>query len=471
MYTLLSSRSERANPSTRSKLLALFAKLVALESIEQTLDQSRRRFYRRVWCPVLTLWYLIWQRLQPNHTLQHVIADARRGGADALRPGGKKPLSQRIGSRATTAYSRARKRLPLVWVKHCFTQLGQQLAALGTTVEEHRLPSVLWDGSTMRLRPHGDIPKKFPPHRTRRKKSYWCVARVVVGFCASSAVALAAQMASIHLSEQALAVRLILAWTQQALHLGDRNFGVWRFVRAAHQSGGKSLVRLTRARANKLAAGRRLKAGLDLIVNWMPSAHDQVDRGLKKESVRGRLVVVQVRQPRHRPQTLFLFTTLLEVEAFPPQRLLALYGVRWDVELNFRSVKATMNLAQLEVKSADLAHKEFYAGLMAYNLVRGLMGVAARAAGCEPRQLSFATARTELVSTLATLWLDWLPPERREAQWEWLLTEVSWARLPRRKKPRPSEPRKQWHTPQVFPPMKGTRAQERRLLKKDQMKS
>lgn len=465
MYTLLSSRSERANPSTCSQLLAQFAQLVALKSVQQTLDQSRRRFYRRIWCPVLTLWYLIWQRLQANHTLQHVIIDARRGGADALRPVGKKPLSQRIGSTATTAYSKARRRLPLAWVQHCFTCLGQQLAALGTAVEEGLLPPVLWDGSTVRMRPHGDIPKKFPPHRTRRKKSYWCVARVVVGFCACSGVALAAQMASIHVSEQALAVRLVLAWTQQALHLGDRNFGVWRFVRAARQSGGQALVRMTRARANKLAAGRRLKTGLDLLVNWTPSSHDQVDRGLKKESVRGRLVVVQVRRPRYRPQTLFLFTTLLDVEAYPPQRLLALYGVRWDVELNFRTVKATLGLGQLEVKSADLAHKEFYAGLIAYNLVRGLMSVAARAAGCGPRQLSFATARTQLVTTLSTLWLGWLPPEYRDAQWEWLLTEVSLARLPRRKWPRPSEPRKQYHTPQVFPPMKNTRAQERRHLK------
>ena len=465
MYTLLSSRSERANPSTRSQLLALFAQLVALESLEQTLDQSRRRFYRRIWCPLLTLWYLIWQRLQATHTLQAVLTDARRGGADALRPAGKKPLSQRLHSTATTAYSKARQRLPLAWVKECFTGLGQPLAALATAPQAGTLPLQLWDGSTLRLRPHGDIPKQFPPHRTRRKKSYWCVARVVVGFCASSGVALAAQMASLHRSEQALAVRLILASVRRALHLGDRNFGVWRFVRAAQQSGGQALVRLTRVRAHKLAAGRRLKPGLDLIVNWMPSSHDQVDRGLKKESVRGRLVVVRARRPGHRPQTLFLCTTLLEAKAYAPERLLVLYGIRWDVELNLRTIKVTMDLGQLEVKSADLAQKEFYAGLMAYNLVRGLMSVAARTTGCGPRQLSFATARTQLVATLSTLWLGWLPPEQRGAQWEWLLAEVSLARLPRRKKPRPSEPRKQWYTPQVFPKMKATRAHERRRLK------
>lgn len=466
MYTLLSSRSERERPAVGAQLLALFAQLLALESVELTLDQSRRRFYHRIWCPVVTLWYLTWQRLQTHPTLQAVVSDARRGGADALRVTEKKPLSQRIGSRATTGFSKARQRLPLVWVKRCLGGLARPLAALVSPPQPAALPRRLWDGSTLRLRPHGDIAQSFPPHRTRRARAYWCVARVVVGFCADSGIALAAQISSLHRSEQALAVRLILASTEAALHLGDRNFGVWRVVRAAVQSGGQALVRLTGARARKLAGGRRLAAGWDELVEWTPSRHDQVDRGLAKKGVRGRLVVVRVRRPGYRPQNLFLFTTLLDAVAYPPERLGALYGERWEVEGDFRTVKATMALGQLEVKSADLAQKEFYAGLMAYNLVRGLMGVAARAAGCRPRQLSFATVRTQLVATLATLWLGWVPPEQRRAQWEWLWAEVRSARLPRRTKRRPSEPRKQWYEPRVFGPMRQTRAQERGQLKR-----
>jgi hypothetical protein len=40
------------------------------------------------------LWYLLWQRLSPQHTLAAVVADARRGGADALRPGPKRLSAQ-----------------------------------------------------------------------------------------------------------------------------------------------------------------------------------------------------------------------------------------------------------------------------------------------------------------------------------------------------------------------------------------
>jgi|FLOH01.1.fsa_nt_gi hypothetical protein len=467
MHSLLASRSTHEAKASNSHLLQLFAQLVALDSIEHTLDQSSRKFYRRIWCPVLTLWYLIWQRLHDDHALQAVITDARRGGADAFRPCDKKPLSQRIASSATTAYSKARQRLPLMWVTSCFGRLAQRLADLASVTPDptDSLPMELLDGSTLRLRPHGDIPKMFPPHRTRRKKSYWCVARVVVSFCAQTGVALAAQIASIHQSEQALAVRQLLARTRRALHVGDRNFGVWRVARAGVQSGGQVLLRLTRARANKLAAGRRLQSGLDRAVSWEPGAHDQVDRGLKKEPVPGRLVAQRVHRRGFRPQTLFMFTTLTNTVDYPPQRLVELYGVRWQVELDFRTVKVTMDLHQLEVKSADMVQKEFYAGLMAYNLVRGLMALAAERTGCAPARLSFATARTHLLAALSVLWLGWVPKKRRAQQWEWLLAEVARARLPHRKKPRPSEPRKQWHAPQVFPRMQDTRAHERRKLK------
>lgn len=470
MHTFLASRSQDTTPAKHTQLLQLFAQLVALESVEHTLIKSGRGFYRRLWCPVLTLWYLIWQRLQPQRTLQVVVTDARRGGADALRPRDKKPLSQRIQSIATTAYSKARRRLPLAWVKSSFGSLAQRLRQMGTADQVLELPIQLLDGSTLRLRPHGDIPKNFPPHRTRRKKSYWCLARVVGSFCAHTGVALRAEMDSNHQSEQALSVRLLLAAAARVLSVGDRNFGVWRVVRAMVQSTGEGLVRLTAARAGKLAAGRRLQVGLDLAVDWSPSSHDQVDQGLDKKPVPGRLVVVRAHRKGFRPQKIYLFTTLRDAAAYPPERLLALYGLRWQVELDFRTVKALMGLGQLEVKSADLAQKEFYAGLMAYNLVRGLMGLAARTAGCAPSQLSFATVRTQLVAALSTLWLGWVPESKRWEQWEWLLSEASTARLPRRKKARPSEPRKQYHKPKAFPPMRGTRAQERRQLKIQQMK-
>lgn len=442
----------------------MFRRIVALECLHPP-----QGTYERLWIPVVTLWYLIWQWLQSRHTLDAVVVDARRGGADRLCARAK-PLSQGIKSKATTAYSDARQRLPLEWVRQCFTQIVGFLITLGNWRSQD-LPVELLDGSTKRLRPHGDIGQHFPAHRTRRKKAYWCVARVLVNFCAATGIATAARIASIHVSEQALAVQLILEAAKRVLYIGDRNFGVWRVVRAAVQGGGHALVRLTEVRARHLLGRKHLPAFLDLAVVWSPSSHDQIDSGLKKEPVHGRLIIIQAHRRGYRPQTLYLFTTLSDVQAYPPERLLELYGWRWQVELNFRSVKSTMQMDQSEAKSADMVCKEFYAGLMAYNLVRGLMAAAAAEAGCRPIELSFAKVHVLLASVLTELFLAWMSGPARNGRLLWLLAEASTARLPRRCKPRQNEPRAQYYKPQVFPKIKGSRDEARDALIKALSKS
>src|SRR5262245_27322062 len=127
MQKLFASPQRRTDASTQ--LLKLFIQVLTLEGLPALGSRSQRAFYRRAWCPLITLWYLIWQRLSPLHTLVAVVADARRGGADALAPG-VKPLSTRLRSAATAGWAKARARLPWKWVKQCFEHLAQQLRSL-----------------------------------------------------------------------------------------------------------------------------------------------------------------------------------------------------------------------------------------------------------------------------------------------------------------------------------------------------
>ena len=426
--------------------------------------------YRRLWTGPLTLWYCIWQWLQPRHTLEAVVADARRGGADGLSHNPDAPLSKSLHSKSTASFSDARQRLPLEWVRASFGKMAASLASLAAP--PHSGLAIQWlDGSTKRLRPHGDRPKHFPAHRTRRKRACWCVARIRVGFCAHTGLALGALRAPLQVSEQALAVQLMLGAAKPALYIGDRNFGVWRVVRAAAQSGGQAWVRLTEVRARRLFGRKRLPGFLDLPRLWVPTAQDPVDPGLTSGGVEGRLLVVKTARRGHRPRVLYLFTTLTDREAYPPERLLEMHGWRWRVELNFRTVKTTLQMDQSEAKSAAMARKEFYAGLMAYNLVRGLMGLAAQQADCEPGQLSFSKAQVLLAQWLAEVFLSQRSAPFRLRRLEWLLAEASAARMPRRRKPRPNEPRAQYYKPQGFPKMRGSRAEERRALADSLQKS
>src|SRR6185295_6262249 len=90
------------------QLLDRFHHLLPLSLMEGWLALADKAFYERAFTPLITLWYLVFQRLCDNHHLSHVPEDALAGGADRLSPHGK-PLSQQLRSEATTSFSDARQ--------------------------------------------------------------------------------------------------------------------------------------------------------------------------------------------------------------------------------------------------------------------------------------------------------------------------------------------------------------------------
>ena len=180
---------------------------------------------------------------------------------------------------------------------------------------------------------------------------------------------------------------------------------------------------------------------------------------LERKPVEGRLLVVRVRRA-HRWLTLCLFTTLLDSKKYTPQALAELYGQRWQVELYFRYVKTQMDLGFLECCSAQMARKEWLAGLVAYNLIRYTMAAAAALAKVPVQVLSFSRTRELLLA-----WLQ-RASFRRLTQHSWiiLLTRIAKAQLPKRKKPRPSEPRAIRSFAKDFPRLEGSRAEARKNL-------
>jgi hypothetical protein len=423
-----------------------------------------KAFYDRLFNPLVTLWYLLFQRLNPDHSLDAALTDAGNGGADRIN----KKLSRDLVSDSTCSYSDARQRLPCEF-------LAEALALQGRKIIDLSPPTTLWrglviallDGSTVRLRPHGQIPKQFPPHGNQhRKRAYWCLMRVVACFCALSGAALDCTIGPLQVSEQILACQIILRSMAKCLFIGDRNFGVWRVVQAAREAGQQVLLRMTAQRARKLL-GQALRLG-EYEVRWQPTAHDQLQPGCSTDPLEGRLLVVRLEGRGVRSELLCLFTTLPNTADYPLQELVRLYGLRWHVELNLRYLKAQMDLVQLEAKSPDMARKEWLAGLLAYNLIRATQLCAALHKGISPLRLSFSSVRRRLED-----WLRQLGRNKRRgfAQWVDILERIGRCQLPRRRQARPNEPRAQRHLRLPYAPLHGSRANARRHLRKYASKS
>jgi len=455
-----------ANPPPRftpAQLLLFFLQLLPHRALRRLPALKHKTFYDRLFTPLVTLWYLLFQRLNPDHSLDAALADVQAGGADKLN----RKLARQLLSSSTASYSDARQRLPWEFLAQALRLQGRKITTQSPTALWKGMVLALLDGSTVRLRPYGNIPQEFAPHGNQhQKRTYWCLMRVAVNFCCRTGAALDCALGSLHLSEQALGCEIILRALGSSLFIGDRNFGVFRIVQAARHNQQQVLLRLTEVRAAKLL-GRALRC-TDQAIPWKPTRHDQLPPGLSQDPVQGRLSIVRLQRPGFRTQWLCLFTTLNDTAQYPLEELVRLYGMRWHVELDLRYVKAQLESAQLEAHSAAMARKEWLAALLAYNLVRAAMLCAALQAAIQPLTLSFSACRRRLES--------WLRDFGRSkvgisASWKNTLAEITRCLLPHRPRPRPTEPRAQRHLRESFPPLIGSRVRAREKLQNHAAKS
>ncbi len=236
--------------------------------------------------PLVTLLYLLFQRLKPDHTLDAALTDAQSGGGDRINP----KLSRGLKSASTASYSDARRRLPWEFLAEALRLQGRKITAQFPAASWKSLGINLLDGSTVRLRPYGNIACEFASHGNQhRHRAYWCLMRVTVSFCCLTGAALDCVLGSTHLSEQAMGAEIILRALGRCLFIGDRNFGVFRVVQAARHNQQHVLLRLTEMRAVKLL-GHALCC-TDRAIHWTPTRHDKLPPDLSREPVAGRIIV------------------------------------------------------------------------------------------------------------------------------------------------------------------------------------
>ncbi len=110
---------------------------------------------------------------------------------------------------------------------------------------------------------------------------------------------------------------------------------------------------------------------------------------------------VRVGRPGFRTESFTVVTTLTDAKAYARDDMAELYRARWTVELDIEAIKITLGMDILRCKTPEMVHKEMWACLLAYNLIRRALLQSARASGRTPRQLSFTAA----MQVIAASWL------------------------------------------------------------------
>ena len=205
--------------------------------------------------------------------------------------------------------------------------------------------------------------------------------------------------------------RLFAACGAGSLLLGDRGLVGFAHVALMLGAGVQGCFRLPRwlvVRGHGKANHRRLRrlGKQDQLVIWSkPDGRVGWMSKPRWAQLPGQLTLRQVAfrtcRPGFRTRWAWVVTTLTDPQRYPAEAIVELYGKRWQVEVYFRDLKATLGLRGLCSRTVAGARKELLAFVILYNLVRQVIAAAAASQGVPPDRISFTDAMN---------WLLWSEP-------------------------------------------------------------
>ncbi len=438
-----------------SALFNLYAQLAPAALFRLLQRQIGVSVHNGIYSARLVIWMMMDQRLHPRGTLARSVEQLVQGRFDPLLSQCKRVREKKIAL-ATGGYCQARQHLPKLLVSSSMDELMERLRS--RLLESGcGLPQrvYLLDGSSLQLEHEPELLRAYPPASNQHGTAHWPVMRIVVLHDLETGLAEHPCWGPLNgrhaVGEQALAEDAMQRVPRGSVIVGDRNFGIFSTAYSAQHRGLAVVLRLTAVRAKSLLRGPISHIG-DYAVDWRASRWDgKKSKNHKRQRpwpadacVKGRLIAWRVGRGKHK-QWLYLFTTSLLSAA----EVVALYGRRWNIETDLRSLKQTVRLQRITVQSADMMEKELLVAVMAYNLVRAIMFQAAQRAGIDARQLSFTYACNIVLDGYPKV-LSARGAKLKQQELDRIIDLVSRCRLPKRSKRR-SYPREVWGRGYRFP--------------------
>ncbi len=181
----------------------------------------------------------------------------------------------------------------------------------------------------------------------------------------------------------------------------------------------RQVADFTPGRAHRKKVGKRQRRGVptsrfvrrlgeeDQIVDWVtptrrPVWMSEAQFAALPPTVRVRELRYRITAKGMRTRVVTIATTLLDPTRYPKREVARLYGLRWEMETNFRHLKTTMRMEHLKCQSVEGVLKELMIFVLVYNLVRAAMIVAAeRQRVADANRISFVDALRWLCVLLA----------------------------------------------------------------------
>ena len=359
-----------------------------LGKVEELLPEHRERRYP----PTETLSMFLAQAMNADRSCQHIVNQA---AIQRLVSG----LS--VNSTHTGGYCRARQRLPLEMVSSLTCYLGSLMdnhAPEGWRWQGRRVRII--DGTTVSMPDTPANQEEFPQQRGQQTGLGFPICRIVGITCLSSGALLNAAIGRFNGKggdEQTLLRRIQDTFQPGDVALGDAFFATYFFIAAMQARGVDILMEQhgSRKRTTDFRCGRKLGQRDHLVVIRKPKRCPYWMDETQYLAVPDAITVRELKAGGK-----VMVTTMTCPGTYPKAMLKALYRSRWHVELDLRHIKETMGMNVLSCKTPDMAVKEIWVYLLAYNLIRLMMAQSALLADIRPRNISFKHC--------LQLWLVWV---------------------------------------------------------------
>ena len=368
----------------------LFDQALGEQEIEAVMRELVEPHRERIYPPLDTLRLFVGQVLSADRACQDVVG--RR-------------LSERVAQgqslsalNTPSAYCEARQRLPTTVPVALNTMIGGRLEAMTPAAWRWQGRCVkLFDGTTVTMPDTPSNQKTYPQSREQKPGLGFPIARIGALIGLSSGAMLAYQVAACTgkgTGEQSLLMNMLDQLNKEDVLLADALLATWWIIHGAMNRGADIVMPQHGVRITDFALGQRLGKS-DHLMQWprppKPKMMTAEEYATYPEFITMREVKINGR---------ILVTTLLDPAFAPARALAALYAMRWNIEVDFRTIKATLEMDVLRCKSQPMVDKEIAVYFLAYNLVRWAMAKAALLADILPRMLSFAGAK-RLLGTFA----------------------------------------------------------------------
>jgi len=388
MSTARSVKLDSARSLAAADPTGTLLRFVPQKEIARIIGELAYGFRERLYTPMVTACMMV---------LQALDADGSQAEAVASTMAARRAKGCTTGSCDPSAFCSARQRLR-------FGLLHRLVQAVAAWLEDaarrhfwHDRRVLLLDGSSVSM---PDTPKNqefFGQPSGQKPGCGFPVARLCALFCAASGALVEAVIGSYVESEFTLWHAMLNALRSGDVVVADRYYGSFASLALMAMRGVDAVMRLNQRRLFS-RCGRR-----DYTTTWhkpeaRPSWLSEQEYRSLPDGLRVRIIRCRIRRPGKRTRRIVLVTTLLDQDLYPAEELAALYGRRWEVEVDLDHLKTTLGMDVLPGGSPEVVIKEVWAHFLAYNLLRALMWEAGERYGVDPLRVSLKGVAQQMLA-------------------------------------------------------------------------